>query len=278
MLLAFLFVGSLSAAERVVEISELPPSVRQSLENSVRGEKIERITVRNAGGRVVYDAESTGGNASAKRLRFAADGTVLGDAPETTEPTEASAGAPSTAADPDTVTGTPVTPFGQPDTYPAGYPYEPYMLAPPTPKVNLEDLPKPARAAVRREAADRPIASITEVSLDGRKVYVARFRDSGRNPRVFVAEDGAILRPTEKPPLLFGTTFADTPEPVQRTIRRELGEGEIVKIDRQKENSGEPESYVVEAKDSRGEYRLRVATDGRLLENSRRRAGDAADD
>jgi hypothetical protein len=111
--------------------------------------------------------------------------------------------------------------------------------------------------------------------VDGRKTYVAEFRESGRNPRVYVAEDGDVLRPTEKPPVFaLRTTFADTPAPVQQALRRELGDGEIVRINKEKGGRGETETYEVEAKDARGSYQLRVSSDGRVLENTRGKAND----
>jgi hypothetical protein len=143
---------------------------------------------------------------------------------------------------------------------------------PTQPRLRLEELPKAAQETLRREAGDRPIATIHEETLDGRKAYVAQFSESGRNPRIYVAESGEVVRPTEKPPVLaLGTTFADTPAPVQQTLRRELGDGEIVRIHKDKEGRGETETYEVEIKDARGNYQVRVSADGRVLENTRRK-------
>lgn len=248
------------AAERVIEASELPPSVKKAIDSSHRGDAVKRITVRNAGGRTVYDFELERKNAPAERLRVAEDGSILGD-------TRKVAGTATVA---DTPAPTPVPPPGYPGSIPAGYPYEPYAV-PVTPRLALEDLPKAAQETIRREAAARQIAAIHEETLDGRKAYVAQFRESGRNPRVHVAEDGSVLRPTEKPPVLaIGTTFSDTPAPVQQAIRRELGEGEIVGVDKEKDGRGEAEIYLVEIKDRHGSYRLRVSPDGRVLENPRK--------
>jgi hypothetical protein len=253
---ALVAASPLFAAERAVEISELPPAARKALDDSSRGETIKKIAVRNAGGRTVYDVEFARENAPGHRLRIAEDGKILGD----TRKAAASG------------TETPVVPLGVPGAgaYQTGYPNEPY-IAPPVPKLRIEDLPQPVQKTIRSEAADREIAAIHETALDGRKAYVAQFSESGRNPRVYVAEDGQVLRPTEKPPvLLVGTTLSDTPAAVQQAVRRELSEGEIVHVDKEKESRGETEIYKIEVKDARGSYQLRVSPEGRVLENPRR--------
>lgn len=247
------------AAERVVDASELPAPVKETLADSGRGDRIGKITVRHAGGRLVYDVELLRQNAPGEHLRIGDDGKILAD-------TRKAAGSTTTT----TTTPPPVAPLGYPAAYPGGYGYEPYVVPTP-PSLRLEDLPQAAQATIRREAADRPIATIQETAVDKRKAYVAQFRESGRNPQVYVAEDGSVLRPTEKPPvLLIGTTFSDTPAPVQQALRRELGDGEIVSIDKDRGSRGEADSYQVEAKDAHGSYRLRLSADGRVLENTRR--------
>lgn len=245
------------AAERVVEASELPPSARKAFDDSVRGETVKKIAVRNAGGRVVYDVELERDKAPNQRLRIAEDGTILGDTRKVLPPGDGAAPAPA------------VYPG-----YPPGYGYEPYQV-PVLPRLRLEDLPQVVQETIRREAAERQIAAIREDTVDGRKAYVAEFREAGRNPRVHVAEDGDILRPTEKPPALtLGTTFAETPVAVQQAIRRELGDGEIVRIHKDKAARGEADSYKVDVKDGRGTYQIRVSADGRVLENTRGTARD----
>ena len=264
-MLALALASPAIAAERVIEASELPPQAKKTFEDSLRGETVKKIAVRNAGGRTVYDVEFERTNADdgRDRLRIAEDGKILGD---TRKAADRAAKADPAATD----AATPTLPPGYPGAYPVGYPYEPYAVTTTQPRLRIEDLPRAAQETIRRESADRDIAVIHEETVDGRKAYVAQFRESGRNPRVYVAEDGGVLRPTEKPPALaLGTTFSDTPAPVQQAIRRELGEGEIVRIDKDK-GFGETESYKVEVKDGRGNYRLRVAPDGKVLENTRK--------
>lgn len=103
-------------------------------------------------------------------------------------------------------------------------------------KLDLAALPQAAQQAIRRMSVGRGIPSITRTTVDNRVVYRASFPESGRNPDVCVAEDGSLVRPLEKPPglsqLYIGTTFADTPVPVQTAIRREIGDREILKIEK----------------------------------------------
>jgi hypothetical protein len=54
-----------SAAERVIEASELPPAVREVIDGSTQGETVKKLSVRNAGGRTVYDVEFEPKNGSA---------------------------------------------------------------------------------------------------------------------------------------------------------------------------------------------------------------------
>lgn len=165
-----------------------------------------------------------------------------------------------------------VSPMLAADSASKGPPAYPIYLAPPAetkPKLRLDELPGAAQATIRREAGNREIAVITHDTVNGRKAYVVQFRESGRNPSVIVAEDGSVLQPTEKPPPLgLGTAFSDTPAAVQQTLRREIREGEIMKISKEKQR-GASENYRVEIKDARGAYQLRVAPDGRVLENTR---------
>lgn len=266
--LAGMFAGAAApttalAAERAIEAAELPPTVRRVIDDSGRGETMRKLSVRNAGGRTVYDVEFEPKNGVAQRLRVAEDGKILGDTRKAV-----TTGAHAAATNPDaTDSARPVVPL----TYPGiGYPYEP-LAVPTRPRLRLEELPQAARETLRREAGTRPIVAIHEETLDGRKAYVAQFGESGRNPRVYVAESGEVVRPTEKPPVLaLGTTFDGMPAPARQALRRELGDGEIVRIDKDKEGRGEIETYEVEVKDARGTFQVRVSADGRVFENTRR--------
>ncbi|HEU5080361.1 MAG TPA: PepSY-like domain-containing protein [Opitutaceae bacterium] len=235
------------AADRV-DPAQLPPAVKKALDEAARGEPVKEITIHGDRERAVYDVELDRKNAPNPHVRITEQGQVVSDA-RTVPATEAPL----------------LNPYGV--SVPANLP-----------RLRLEQLPNAAQQTIRREAAGRDITAITEDTVDGRKAYSVQFRESGRNPSMYVAEDGTVLRPAEKPPALgFGTTFSDAPAMVQQTIRREIGDGQIERVEKLNEG-GEPSAYKVSVKDSRGTYELRISADGRVLGNTRRNAPSAKRD
>ena len=236
-----LAAGDPTFAAEGIDTAQLPSAVRKSLETSAGGERVKKVTIQNVDGRNVYDIELERENAPNPRLRIADDGQVLRDV--------------ATAASATDV--------------PVAYPEYVAPGSAALPRLRLSDIPQPAREAIEKRAAGREIGTIHEDTIDGRKAYAAQFRERGRNPWVYVAEDGTLLRPTEKPPaLIFGTTFSDTPQAVQQTIKRQIGEGEIVKVDKE-DSREEPTFYRFEIKDAHGVYEIRITPDGRILGNTR---------
>ena len=238
---AFFAAWAVQAAERL-DTSQLPSLVRKALETSAANEPVKEVTIRNVGGRTVYDVELEREHALDARLRIAADGTVLHDsrkpALDSTEPNIAA-----------------YSDFGAPV----------YI-----PKLRLEELPPAAQQTIKKEAAGREIAGITSDTIEGRTAYKVDLRERGRNPRLYVGEDGALLRPAEKPPLLgMGTSFGETPVAVQETIRRELADGEIVKIDKEGLR-GAATIYKVDIKHGQGAFQLYISETGTVLRDSRR--------
>lgn len=236
---SLLAAGAALGAEGL-DVKQLPPRVRAALEKSAPGSTVEKATVRTIDGRAVYDIELRKNNAPNPHLQIKEDGEVLRE-PATT---------------------------GVPMIYPE---YGTPVPSTPT-RLQVPELPPAVRRTLDREAAGRDIASIERTSVNGQPAYRVSFRESGRNPELLVTDDGRTLGPTEKPPglstLFAGTRFEDTPSPVQRTLRRLAGDGEIVKIDRDREGS-RPASYRVELKDAHGAYQVRVSETGEVLENSR---------
>jgi len=140
-------------------------------------------------------------------------------------------------------------------------------------KLTIEQLPQPAQATIRQEAAGREIAKIERANWNSQPGYRVQFKEPGRNPDIYVAESGTLLRPEEKPPgvatLFMGTTFDKTPAAVQDTLRREVGTGEITKIDREGKKGAR--YYKVYVKDPQGAtYELQVGEDGKIQQDSRR--------
>ncbi|MDO8630389.1 MAG: hypothetical protein Q7R41_07835, partial [Phycisphaerales bacterium] len=183
----FLVASSATAAERL-DTGQLPAPVKNALKESAANEVVKEVTIRNVGGQTIYDVELERDRAPNPRLRISSDGTVLHDsrrpAVDSTDPN-----------------------IGVYSEYGA-----PAYIA----RLKLEDLPEAARQTITKEAAGREIGAITSDTVDGRAAYRVEFRERGRNPRFYVAEDGTLLRPAEKPPVLgLGTSFAQTPTAVQ---------------------------------------------------------------
>jgi hypothetical protein len=151
--------------------------------------------------------------------------------------------------------------------------YNPPMTTPAVSgTVSLSVLPPAAQAAIRQHAGGREIVKISAGTWYGQAGYRVEFREKGRNPELFVADNGAVIRPQEKPPALFiGTTFDKLPAAAQSAITRQIGDGEIMKIDREGHHNG-PHFYKIDVREPNGlAYRLQVSEDGRVLEDSRQR-------
>jgi uncharacterized membrane protein YkoI len=242
---ALLTAWAVHAADRI-DPQQVPAPVKSALGSSAQDQPVKEITIHNVDGRTVYDVELERDNAPNSRLRVAADGSVLRDTRRTMAPDS-------------TTTPSDLAVYGE-------YPAPAYI-----PKLKLGDLPPAVQRTVNKEAAGREIGEITSDIVDGHPAYKIEFRERGVNPRFFVGENGALLRPPEKPPVLgIGTTFARTPTAVQQTIRREIGEGEITKIDKEG-LSGPATIYKVEVKEKDGTtFELRIGDNGKVLNDTRR--------
>lgn len=136
--------------------------------------------------------------------------------------------------------------------------------------VSLSVLPAPAQTAVQQHAGGREIIKITAGTWYGQSGYRVEFAEKGRNPDLYIAENGGVIRPQEKPPALFvGTTFDKLPAAAQAAVRAQIGAGEITKIDKEGRRSG-PHFYILDVRGPDGlAYRMQVSEDGRILEDTR---------
>jgi uncharacterized membrane protein YkoI len=229
------------AAERV-DPRTLPAPVKSALGSSAKDVPIKEVTIHTVDGRTVYDVELERAQAPNPHLRIAADGTVLRDSRQ------------------------PVVDSTSPNI--AVYPEYPAVAD--IPRLQLSELPAAVQRTINKEAGGREVTSIASDVVNGRPAYRVEFGERGRNPRLFVAENGSLLQPPEKPPMLgLGTTFARTPPAVQQTIRREIGSGEILKIDKEG-LSGPATIYKVEMKNEQGAFELHVSENGKILKDTRR--------
>jgi uncharacterized membrane protein YkoI len=222
--------------------------VKSALDASSHGYPVKQITTRTVDGRTVYDVELEKKFALNPRLEISEDGKVLNDTSVTTAVN--TMGAP----------GTPYAVDGAPAAMPT------------VRKLTIADLPAPAQEALKKEAAGREFATIEREEWNGKRGFRVTFAESGRNPEVYVAEDGTLLKPEEKPPgaarFFVGSEFKDTPASVQETIRREVRDGQIVKIEKEKPHN-KSVCYRVDLKDASGAYEIRVSESGELMGTTR---------
>jgi uncharacterized membrane protein YkoI len=229
-----------------LDTGHLPDPVKKALDAEGAKESVREVKIHNADGQTVYDVELELKNAPNARLRISAEGKVLHDSRR--------AG------------------YGQP--VPAGptYIYPAYTAPAPVPQLRMNELPAAVQETIKKEeaATGRKIDSIIADKVDGRLVYRVDLHEKGRNPRFYVAEDGTLLRPLEKPPVLgIGMTFSEAPKAVQEIIRRELDGGEIVKIQKHGRRE-EPARYEVEIRTQRGAFQLEISEEGFITRDSRK--------
>jgi uncharacterized membrane protein YkoI len=145
---------------------------------------------------------------------------------------------------------------------------------------DFNSLPTEVQKAIRSQAPNAEIASISDKTENGMKVYEIEFREPGTNPKLVVSADGRILNSsgTSKtegvlgkvdkaltPTGAVGTKFSALPETVQKTIQAHAPAGEIVDISR-KEDNGRV-MYEVEFKDQGKNPTIRIAEDGTLVQD-----------
>jgi uncharacterized membrane protein YkoI len=244
-------MGALGAAgighaQERVDVRDLPAGVQRAIEQRRDDGPVKQVTRQALGGRMVYDVEFEKNNAPNPRLRLGEDGSVLRDSTPVLMPT---------------VDGVPVVTdeFGS-------------VVAPIEPRLTLNDLPAAVQQTARAEANGRDIADIDRETWNGQPVYELEFKERGLNSRIYVADDGKVVRDERRPAqalrsLFLGTQLEDTPVAVQEAIKRAAGTREILDIDRK--GSGAKTIYRVEIRDGQTRQELRIGTDGTMLYDSR---------
>jgi uncharacterized membrane protein YkoI len=140
-------------------------------------------------------------------------------------------------------------------------------------------LPPQVQKAIRSQAPDAEIASISEKTENGMQVYEVEFREPGTNPKLLVSADGKILNSTgtsktegvagkvEKaltPTGAVGTQFSALPEAVQKAIQSKAPQAEIADISRH-ETDGRV-IYRIEFKDQGKNPTMEFAEDGSVVQ------------
>lgn len=227
------------AADEKVNIDQLPAPVRQAIESSRKQDPVKQVKRRQSEGRTVYVVEIERNNAPNPVLQIADDGTLL------REPLPVYTG----TAD------VPVVPSEYGDAAAA------------MPRRQLSDLPPAVQETARSEAKGRDVVDIDRETWHGRLVYEIEFRDRGLNSRIYVADDGTLVR-DERPArglksLFLGTQLEDTPAPVQEAIRRLAGDREIADIDQR--GAGPDPVYRVEIREPQGRREVHITSAGKVV-------------
>lgn len=66
----------------------------------------------------------------------------------------------------------------------------------------IKDLPEPVRNTLKEKVSAAEIADIDRQSQGGRMIYRITFSEPGRNPTMYISQDGSIVHnmPSEKTP------------------------------------------------------------------------------
>jgi uncharacterized membrane protein YkoI len=237
--------GSAYAQERV-DVGALPAAVKQTIDRWSSQGPVKAVTRHVVDGRNVYDVQFEKDNAINPRLRISEDGLIISG--------------PSVVLPPAGATAPVVT-----DEYGG-------IATPLAPQLKLTDVPAAVQQTARSQAAGREIVDIDRETWKGVAVYEIEFKERGLNSRVYVGEDGKVVRDERRPgqglkSLFMGTQLEDTPPAVQAAIKRHATDREILDIDRR--GTGSALVYRVEIRDGEGRQELRIDGEGKVLYDSR---------
>ena len=62
----------------------------------------------------------------------------------------------------------------------------------------LKDLPQPVRDTLKERMSTAEIADIDKKTQNGKVVYKISFAEPGKNPSIFIAEDGSVVQNTQE--------------------------------------------------------------------------------
>lgn len=159
-------------------------------------------------------------------------------------------------------------------------------------KVESSQLPEAVLKSLNAAKGADAVKDIEKQTKDGKTVYEVEFTRPGFNPKLWIAEDGSIIRDNRKAavdqpttgsdpittrpyvPLLPRTATlktSDTPQAVQNTIQQHAAGRKVVDID--KETWNNRTVYEVEFEQAGRNAQLHVAEDGAIVKSESPRAG-----
>ncbi len=138
-------------------------------------------------------------------------------------------------------------------------------------------LPPAVQKAVRAEAPDAEIATVSHKTRDGIEVYEVEFREAGKNPKMEIAADGKLLKTdlvkprggTElalPPTGAVGTKLSALPEAAQKTILSKTPNNAPIAGVMRHERNGKV-VYEVEFDEPGTNSTIQVGNDGALVQD-----------
>jgi hypothetical protein len=138
-------------------------------------------------------------------------------------------------------------------------------------------LPPAVQNAVRAETGSADLDGVARTNVQGKTVFEIRFQNPELYPRMYVAQDGSVLRPDltvavgaprDNSEVITGAgagglKFEDLPRPAAAVIRSHAPVDQIASIDRQM--WGNQLTYIVTFKDQVRYPKLYLASDGTVL-------------
>ncbi len=142
---------------------------------------------------------------------------------------------------------------------------------------DFNSLPVAAQKAIRAQAPDAQIASISKTTENGVEAYKVELRQDGKSSQMLVSAEGKVLssdvaskpagalQKMMTPTGAVGTKFSALPEAVQKTVLASAPEMEIANISSHEDNGRA--IYEVSFKDQGKNPTIRVAEDGTLVQS-----------
>lgn len=230
-----LVAGSTFASESMLGGGQLPPAVDKTIRTEVGNGSVSQITKVVENGETFFDVEAIQ-DGKEKAFSVTSDGALhieiaLSDAPEpvqkvirqelgnatldglekTTDNGEIFYDADLTTKD-----GKKRTLSVEPD----GTLHEP---------VQINELPEAIRKIVITQLGSQPLEAIDKISDNGEIFYDVDTSRNGRKLTFSVSSDGSVRLPVE---------MSEIPEPVQKAIKQELGDGNLGEISKSTEADG----------------------------------------
>jgi len=142
--------------------------------------------------------------------------------------------------------------------------------------LRLGDAPVAVQNAIKAEVKDAENAVLHSTMKDGRPIYHAEIMEAGKNIKLSLAEDGAILSDSRKEGMtarlgLKKLALGELPPAAQNTIRSEAGTKEIGAIKTDEQNG--KMVYKVEFKEAGKNSHVWVADNGSIVRDDRQARG-----